>query len=200
MNAVDATDTCMSGIEMESPHKEISTAKEFPCNIPEVGQVSSSWIGQRGVCDIIELRVKEAADSELQTKSSELRELAIECLQAFESAGLIESENPQVIKATKLCLSYAPRAVTNMHETSRRSTSCAIADLWKQNDPVNNDKDGHPPDAQSLAESLLGDQLVDKVMEKNRQPPDVRYMHYYARNFPASIDMPICTQSVLGIT
>ena len=40
--------------------------------------------------------------------------LAIGCLQAFQSAGLIESENTQIIKATKLCLSYAPRAVTNM--------------------------------------------------------------------------------------
>jgi hypothetical protein len=36
LNDVDSTDN-MSGIEMTSPHKEISTAKEFPCNIPAVG-------------------------------------------------------------------------------------------------------------------------------------------------------------------
>ena len=57
---------------------------------------------QRGVCNIIELRMKEISDGELKTKSSELRISAMECLQAFESAVLIESENPQVIKATKL--------------------------------------------------------------------------------------------------
>lgn len=168
-NSIDSTD--MSGIEMESPHKEIATAREFPCIIPEVGKVSSSWVGHKGLCDIIELHAQKQNESELDTKSKQLKELAMQCLQAFESAGLGESNDPQVRRAAELCLSYAPRSLAGNHKRAITSHSCNIASLWK-NDAVE-DKDGDRPNAQSLAESLLGEKLIDKVTEKKHQPPDV---------------------------
>ena len=40
-SAIETSD--FSGIEMESPHKELATAHEFPCNISDV-EVRPSWI------------------------------------------------------------------------------------------------------------------------------------------------------------
>lgn len=166
-NTIDDSD--LSGIEMESPHKEIATAHEFPCNISEVGEVRSSWIGQKGVCDIVQMRAQELADGKIQAKTGELRVLATECLMAFEAAGLSESKNPQVLKATKLCLSHALRAATRAH---RKSKPCEISRLWKESEHLASTSD-QECGTQSLAESLLGKQLVEKITEKNRQAPDV---------------------------
>ena len=88
-----ADDSDMSGIEMESPHKEMATAHDFPCNISEVGEVRSLWIGHKGVCDIVQMRAQELAESKIQTKSSELKELATECFRAFKTAGLSNSKS-----------------------------------------------------------------------------------------------------------
>ena len=168
-NSVDSTD--MSGIEMQSPHKEISTAREFPCIIYEIGKVSSSWVGYKGLCDIIQLQAKKQNESELKTKSNELKVLAVECLRAFESAGLINSDDPQVCKAGELCLSYAPPTLATKY---KKSVSCEIVSLWKSDAPK--DKLGTRPDPQSLAQSLLGEKLVEKVTEKKHQPPDVSHV------------------------
>lgn len=166
-NTVDDSD--LSGIEMESPHKEIATAHEFPCNISEVGEVCSSWIGQKGVCDIVQMRAQELAEGKIQAKSSELRVLATECLRAFEAAGMCESKNPQVSKATELCSSYAPHAAT---QAPRKSRPCEISRLWKESEHLAFTADSESA-TQSLAESLLGKQLVEKITEKNHQAPDV---------------------------
>lgn len=169
-NTVDESD--LSGIEVESPHKEMAAAHEFPCNIPEVGEIRSSWIGQKGVSDIVQMRAQGLAEGEIQAKSSELRVLATECLKAFEAAGLSESKNSQVCKATELCLSYATHAITSICQAPRKSTPCEISHLWKESEPLT--FTASPKHAtQSLAESLLGKQLVEKITEKNRQPPDV---------------------------
>ena len=175
-------DNDMSGIEMESPHKEMVTAVEFPCNIPEVGDICTSWIGQRGVGQILKMREHEIAEREMHTKCHELQVLAVECLQAFEAVGVCDSSNPQLCKAVDLCLSYAPRFRTKLRKTSQRSTACEIANLWKQ--PNDDEASGQNPSVQSLAETILGDKLVDKVTEKNRQPPDVSVRHVaYVQSF-----------------
>ena len=166
----------MSGIDMESPHKDLATAQEFPCSIPVIGDVCTSWIGQKGVSDLQKLKQQEETKNEVQAKSSELRVLATECLKAFEVAGLRNSDDPQVRKATDLCLLYVPRF---MCKTSSRNMSCDIAQVWKQqvqehSNPV---AEGKEPAVQSLAESILGEKLIDTVTEKKRQAPDVSILY-----------------------
>lgn len=39
----------MSGLEIVSPHKATSGVQRLPCTIEGVGEIRSSWIGQRGV-------------------------------------------------------------------------------------------------------------------------------------------------------
>ena len=129
MLGAESTDV-MSGVEIEAPHKQLSMSREFPCTIAEIGKVSSSWISQRGLHDIIELRAEEQTGDELKTKSSELRVLAVECLRALESAGLGASDDPQVKKATELCLLYAPKASPAVQKTQKH-ISCEIAGLWR---------------------------------------------------------------------
>ena len=120
-----------SGIEIESPQKQLSTAQEFPCTIAEIGKVSTSWISQRGVRDIIQLRAEEQIGNKLKTKCGELRFLAVECLKAFQSSGLGTSDDPQVKKATDLCLLYAPNSRSSPAVQPERR-KCEIADLWKR--------------------------------------------------------------------
>lgn len=157
---------------MKSPHKELATAHEFPCIISDVGEIHSSWIGQKGVSDIVEMRAQEMVNSVVTSKTRELRKLASECLLAFEVSGLNASENPQVHKATELCKSYAPKAVSSCRNLPRR-ISCNISHLWQKDDHIK-DTEYQKNIGQSLAKSTLGEKLVDKITEKCRQPPDVR--------------------------
>ena len=61
-----------SGIEMESPHKSLVAAHEFPCNIPDIGEIHSLWVGHKGVSDIAQMRAQEVKESEQVTVSHEL--------------------------------------------------------------------------------------------------------------------------------
>ena len=45
---VSDVDNEISGIEMNSPHKAMAAANEFPCHVSEVGDIRTSWIGQKG--------------------------------------------------------------------------------------------------------------------------------------------------------
>ena len=175
----NADSTDMSGIVMESPMKDITTAKEFPCSISEIGEVRSSWVGQRGITDIIQLRADEQAECKLQMKATEICALAMDCLQAFKSAGLARTENPQVQKAIDHCLTYVPRANTAPKAHSRH-VSCNIADLWRQD----TQDDIAETEPQLLAQSQLGQQLVGKIVESSHQPPDVSFSTICVGNFP----------------
>ena len=143
---------------MESPHKELAPAHEFPCIISDVGEIHSSWIGQKGVSDIVEMRAQEIASSVVTSKTGELRKLASECLLAFEVTGLSASENPQVHKATELCKSYVPKAVSSIRNLPRR-TSCNINHLWQIDDHIQ-DTECQRNTGQSVAKSTLGEKLV----------------------------------------
>ena len=47
--SVNEEESNMSGINMESPHKDIAAAQEFPCNIPVIGDICTSWIDRKGI-------------------------------------------------------------------------------------------------------------------------------------------------------
>ena len=93
----------------------------------------------------------------------ELHVLSTECWKAFAAAGLEDSDHPQIKRTLELCSSYISSS------TRAKTDVCAIGTLWKE--------DGHeqeaPVDKKELATSILGEDLVATLVEKNRQPPDV---------------------------
>ena len=115
-------DSDMTGVEMVSP----TVVPEDTCNIMGIGDLCTSWIGQKGVGDIKKKIADEEERSGIRAKSCELRVLATECLKAFEAAGLQNSDNLQVRKAMDLCHSYTPR------DCSIKPRVRSIASLWKQ--------------------------------------------------------------------
>ncbi len=182
----DPVGSDMSGVEMVSPHKLMAAAQEFPCIIPGVGELRTSWIGQKGVCEIQRQLAEERTQSQVKALTSELRVLATECMKAFEAAGLQTDDHPQVSKAVKLCSAYVSQSARRKATTS----SSVVAALWKEqactSAPV-------PPseDMKDLATSILGEKLVDALTEKKQDPPDVHsfnllYSTYTVHVFVAS--------------
>ena len=155
----------MSGVEVVSPHKLMAAARESPCTIPGIGDLRTSWIGQKGVCDIQRKLLEKDARSQIKAVTTELAVLAKECMKAFEVAGLITSDEPQIKKAVDLCSSYIPQ--TSRHKPATPST--AIAALWKGEASAA----PHLEDKCDLATAVLGEKLVETLTEEKRQPPDV---------------------------
>lgn len=162
----DSSGSEMSGVEVVSPHKLIAVAQENPLLIPGIGEVRTSWIGHKGVCEMKTRSTEERAEAEVKAVMMELRVLATECMKAFKAAGMEESDDPQVKKAVGLCSSYLPQT-----REQKQATCVTIADLWKGEKiepavlPSQSKRD--------LASSLLGQKLVDTLTEEQRQPPDV---------------------------
>lgn len=132
---------------MVSPCKLASRTKQnpsTPCIIEGVGELQTSWIGQRGVWFILTIiaypkliqlfemeqaLAQEGAQLKLVATKKELQVLAVECKRAFEAVGMDHSQHPQVKKALALCSSYVS---PSSKPTNKHVTSSTVADLWKQ--------------------------------------------------------------------
>ena len=170
----------ISGIELESPHKSIAVAQDFPCNIEGIGDLRTSWIGQKGVKEIQQHKLQEEMQTAVQAKTTEVKFLAVECLRAFKEAKVQNSDLPQVRKAIEMCLSYTPRAETS--SALQRNTS-AIATLWKKEKPgTSAEANDNAMDSQAIATTVLGEKLVAAIMQEKHQPPDVSFC--VQENFP----------------
>ena len=119
----------MSGIELESPHKSIAVAQDFPCNIEGIGDLRTSWTGQKGVQEIQQNKLKEETQTAMQVRATELKVLAVECLRAFMEAGMENSDLSQVQKAIAM---YAPHTELPSHP---RTNTSMIANLWRKEKP-----------------------------------------------------------------
>ena len=82
----------VSGIALESPHKSIAVAQDFPCTIEGIGELRTSWIGRKGVQEIQQSKLQEEAQTAVQAKAAEVRAIAAECLKAFKEAGIEHSD------------------------------------------------------------------------------------------------------------
>ena len=160
----------VSGMELESPHKSITVAQDFPVTIEGVGDLRTSWIGQRGVEEIKRTKRKEEDLTAAQTKATEMKVLATECLRAFQEAGLESSDIPQVKKAISMCCLYAPSHTGGISKP--RATS-SIHTLWNEKPGTSHEEMEQTVAPQALATSVLGKKLVATVTQENRQPPDV---------------------------
>ena len=115
----DDMDDDISGVEIVSP-------KKCTHNVTGIGELSTSWIGQKDLCDIESSLLVEKYQSQIKTVKNELNLLAKECTNAFITAGLLQSTNPQISKAVKLCSSYYHAT----HQVTRRpSTISALQNL-----------------------------------------------------------------------
>ena len=153
---------------MDSPHKMMISARESPGKIPGVGDIRTSWIDVKGMREIQRCMANEEAQSQSKAKKTELKVLATECMKAFESAGLRNSNDPQIKIAVDLCSSYMPQATRQIN--APRSTS--MANLWK-GDTTSASVLPCLTDKKSLGISVLGEKLVETLTEEKRQPPDV---------------------------
>ena len=84
------------------------------------------------------------------------------------AAGLEQSEHPQVQKAMNLCSSYTHPSHKTIHKSR---VSSAFGELWKK-DEISED-DAALADQKKLATAVLGESLVDTLVERDLQPPDV---------------------------
>ena len=75
------TEGNMSGIEIDSPRKQISVAQNFPVVINGVGELTSMWIGQRGVLEITKKKDQEEKKIAIAEKSQEIQMFAVTCLE-----------------------------------------------------------------------------------------------------------------------
>lgn len=153
-----------SGLEVMSPHKSVAIAQEEDESLPGIGFISTAWIGHLGKQDLLKKVRDETAKSVSKVLRSELRTLASTSLKAFSSIGMLDSDHDDVIAAVKLCKSYL--------SASRlpKATLTSAARAWKESDqpPFSSN-----PDKTQLATDVLGEQLVDTIKEKHRQPPHV---------------------------
>ena len=176
----------ISDTAIVSSHK--MTTNNPPCIIEGVGEVRTSWIGQRGVCllsgviysqlrmpikqlfEMEQALAKERALSKLDAAKKELQVLAMECRKAFEAVGMEQSQHPQVRKALNLCSSYASPS----NKPPNKCASSTVADLWRKDLGGELDNDGvAAQDKKQLATSVLGESMVQTLVQENRQPPDV---------------------------
>lgn len=125
---------------------------------------------------------QQKAESQVLSLKKELQVLSTECRKAFAAAGLEDSTHPQIRRALELCSSH-------VHDTGAehlKPAISAIGSLWKSD---GHDEQETSVDKRRLATSILGTDLVQKLVEENREPPDVSicFLHsaVYSIKFPA---------------
>lgn len=153
-----------SGLEVVSPHKSIAAMEQYDDSLPEIGVISTSWIGYIGKQDLLQKVRDETARAVSKTLHCELRTLVSTCLRAFESAGMLTSESNDVKTAIEMCSSY----FTSQRRVSKANLA-PTAKAWKENSA----SIATAGDTTQLATDILGKQLVDTIQENHREPPHV---------------------------
>ena len=152
----------ISGVDIESPYKATVKEKEQDTEIPGIGPVCTRWVGERGKKQLMQLADQEKCRSLKQ----DLHNLASECKKALTVLGAEKSSDPQVQKANSLCDVY-------LGKSSSKSKPCLhnkkMGALWKSQ----HDESPGAIAGPAGATAVLGSQLVDTIMEKHKQPPDV---------------------------
>lgn len=155
-----------SGLEVMSPHKSLAITQEVNDSIPEIGVVSTAWIGHLGKQVLLKRVRDETAKSVSKCLHSELRALASASMKAFETLHWADySTNCDVSNAVKLCRSYLSTPSRRLPKANLASTSRA----WKESS-CNYESN---PDRMQLATNVLGKQLIDTIKETRREPPHV---------------------------
>lgn len=160
----DSIASCMSGVELESPHAALASEKEQNFEIPGIGMLSTTWIGHSGRKSLLDTFKKSLETPTIVTLKKELKSLSSMCLKAFHSADMVDNPNSDVEKAIELCRSYLPKSSSKLDKGFS-----SVAQLWKEAAPM----ELNIEDKVELASKVLGDKLVDTIIERYKEPPDV---------------------------
>lgn len=136
--------------------------------IPGVGVVPTSWVGEKGRQNIWQNFVKDTDSAVVADLKKELRILSTTCLKAFDKfANKEEHSLPDVQTAIKLCQQNAPK-----RKSSHQPATAPVAKMWKG---ACNSFDGVEPaeDKVKLARHVLGDTIVSTIREEHKDPPHV---------------------------
>ena len=82
----------------------------------------------------------------------------------------MDSPDKEVKKAVDLCHSHLPQSSSS----TQPSRSSRISTLWKTQQEATSQA---PVDKVNLASAVLGEQLVQTITQKHREPPDVSCLH-----------------------
>ena len=149
----------MSGVEIDSLERDADKGAK-------VRNLSTSWIGQKGVCEIENSIMVDKFKNQLEDLKNELNSLAKEYTKAFMSTNLMDSDNPQVVKAVKLCSSHYSASGKGVKSLP------SFAAVWNDENGELKSKHG---DRKEHAKRVIGTDLVGTIIEENHEPPDVSF-------------------------
>lgn len=155
----------LSGVEMESPHIQLTNDKECSHEIPEIGVIATSWVGHTGRQQLIEDFTKSIVTPKVQDLKKELLMVASVCLKGFQSIETDDDLPSDAQKAIDLCQQYVPKP-------KQRRIEASVSELWKENCNVVS-QDAIPVDKVQLATTVLGEKIVGTITEKHKDPPHV---------------------------
>ena len=163
----------MSGVQLQQSSVHGKDRNEtFDANIPGIGPLRSTWIGKIGVQYIQDRYDHIKSEETMKQLNTEIKIMASECLTAFKTAGLLETQDPLIKRAIDMCSIHCKSDSKQSSQTTSQSGTSTIINLWKSGEA---DEECENEDPDSLAVSILGKDLTDSLIEKNSQPPDVRY-------------------------
>ena len=118
-------------------------------------------MGERGKEELLSEIIENKYRMELEDLKVQTFHLASECKKALMQA--VPSNDPQVLKAINLCDKF----LASKSQKRKKVQNESLKSLWgttnqcEQVDPA----------------TVLGQDLVDTITEKNKQPPDVSYAY-----------------------
>ena len=195
----------ISGLEINctSGTKQAGFLQPLPLTqIEGIGELKTSWIGQEGVQDLSEkYKCRLEADQISQLKE-QLKDLAEVCSRALNCP----DNQTEVQKALQLCRRYIPCSKGKQRRPGPASPKSSVAKLWLTAYSQEDNMDTEDPN--ELACNVLGQELIDTILEKHRQPPDVSNVFLVKSYFEASIlayvtplhykYIPVCDRYTLG--
>jgi len=127
-----------------------------------IGHVSTMWVGQQGKAGILTEFKANKHFLELKELKLEVLKLATECKQALLPHATVTPTNEpvdhQVMKAISMCNKY----LLKQSEVKDLEVNLSLKSLWETKEPEEN-----------KPVRVHGEELVNVITEKNRQPPDV---------------------------
>lgn len=153
----------------QSPALSRMSTRQEHLDIPGVGEVPLTWIGQVGQRRMGRLIEQEELRPIVKGLQQDLRVLASSCLHAMNKLGAEKSMDTQVTSAVQLCKQYC-----NTSEKSKPCKATRIAELWKEHSShtcAPDDRAVCVP--QGRAADIVGEKIVEIITEKNKEPPDV---------------------------
>ena len=129
-----------------------------------IGHISTRWVGEKGKEELVSEMKELKYRQELEELKAQICQLADECKKALLQATVTSCNQPQLLKAINLCNKYLP----TQKDPEKKVQNEPLKSLWDTTNSTAVDPT-----------SILGQDLVGIITEKNKQPPDVSYYQEY---------------------